>query len=218
MSALGLGPLPAWQSYYGTTTPSDTEPSAKGVQPPLIEGADPEYQARMEDPTINPFKEDADAFQLGPNAGSPLYLQEAFSEQRAGLADAIALATRGTATKVAPGSTNAAGLSPRDIGMEIARASSQSRLTQDLSQVEQTMNLLGMGAGGAGSTGSASLAAAGNQIQAASMMPKWSTGANVLLGALATGAAGYEGYQGYQTAQKQRFFDSLSKSTTNFTW
>lgn len=125
---------------------------------------------------------------IGPNAGEPEYLRRAFTEQRAGLADANALASRVAAPKPGMGFTGAAYLQPRDIGAEIARASSSSFLNQSLSKIGQTMNLLEMGMGAAGSAGNAGLTAASNQIQSAGMMASMSPLANTLMGAL--GGAG----------------------------
>ena len=130
--------------------------------------------------------------------GEPAYLKAAFEGQRVGLSEA--LARQGGAARAQQmegagaalsGGNNFANMNPADIGAQLANALYGSRFAEGQANIDQTMNLMGMALGGAGTAGSSSLAAAGNQLGAMRFLPGYDpTYANVI-GGLAGGASLY---------------------------
>jgi len=130
--------------------------------------------------------------------GEPAYLAAAFSGQRAALSEATARqggAARSQQMEGAgaalSGGNQFANMNPADIGAQLANALYGSRFAEGQASIDQTMNLMGMALGGAGTAGNSGLSAAQNQLGAIRFMPGYDpTYANVV-GGLAGGASLY---------------------------
>jgi hypothetical protein len=131
--------------------------------------------------------------------GEPDYLKQAYTGQRAGLTEGIVGQEKGAITSQLAGTKQArtggnvmSGMSTGDIGAALANALYGSKFQEAQGSIDQTMNLMSMALGGAGTAGSGALAASSNQLQAIGYMPNYNpTYANVA-GGLA-GAAGIYG-------------------------
>jgi hypothetical protein len=126
----------------------------------------------------------------------PAYMQEAFAQQRTGLQEGIAGQERsrvqaqdaGAKRNVAGGNL-ASALNPAQMGQILADAMTGSRVQQGMATVNQANSLMSMGLGGAGQAGNAAVGAAGNNLQAISMLPNYNpTYAAVLGGVNAAGS------------------------------
>jgi hypothetical protein len=140
--------------------------------------------------------------------GEPGYLARAFEGQRTGLAEGALGqemgATRGALAAsqgAAQGGNLGATVSPSDIGKQLANAMWGSRVQEGLGRVDQMNNLIAMALGQTGRTGSAATNAAGQQLQAISMMPNYNPTYATILGLGNVAGAGYGGYQDYMANQ-----------------
>ena len=126
----------------------------------------------------------------------PAYMQEAFAQQRTGLQEGIAnqerskIQAQDAAAKggVAHGNMNST-MNPAQMGQVLADAMTGSRVQQGMATVNQANSLMNMGLGGAGQAGNAAVGAAGNNLQAISMLPNYNpTYAGILGAASAAGS------------------------------
>lgn len=145
--------------------------------------------------------------------GLPDYMKEAYTAQRAGLTEGIVGQEKAAITSQLAGTKGArtggnvlAGLSASDIGAQLANALYGSKFQESQAGIDQTMNLMSMALGGAGTAGSGALEASRQQLGAIGYMPNYNpTYANVMGGL--SGAAGI--YGAYQQAQTQGMLNSL---------
>ena len=121
----------------------------------------------------------------------PEYMQQAFATQRTGLTEGItgqeraAIARQDAGAKGAVAGGNAfSTMNPAQMGQVLADAMTGSRVQQGMATVNQANTLMQMGLGGAGQAGNAAVGAAGNNLNAISMLPNYNpTYAAVLGGA-----------------------------------
>ena len=123
--------------------------------------------------------------------GEPGFLKSAFEGQRTGLTEGLAGAggaqqaaqMRGSKAALSGGNQFSA-LHPADIGAQLANALYGSKFQEGQSNLDQQFNLMSMGLGGAGTSGSGALTAAGNQLSAIGYLPNYNqTYANIMGGA-----------------------------------
>ena len=115
----------------------------------------------------------------------------AFQGQRTGLTEGLAAqgglqqAQQQRASKSALSGGNAfAAMHPADIGAQLANALYGSKFQEGQANLDQQFNLISMGLGGAGQSGSGALTAAQNQLGAINFLPGYNqTYANILGGA-----------------------------------
>jgi hypothetical protein len=119
--------------------------------------------------------------------GEPQYMKDAYAAQQTGLTEGLA-AQGGVqqAQSAAAGKTALSGgnpfqlFSPADIGAMLANAKYGSKFQEGQAAFGQSMNLINMGLGGAGTTGNAALNASGQQLNAIGMLPNYNqTYANI---------------------------------------
>ena len=129
--------------------------------------------------------------------GEPDYVKQAFGAQRTGMFEGASLQEQGQMQNqsasdkgaIAGGNMNANMLVPPGYGAEIARAMLGSATTEKLGGLEESMNLMGMGLGGAGQAGSAAMTAGGASLKGIGMMPQYNQGlADVLMAANTAGS------------------------------
>ena len=125
----------------------------------------------------------------------PAYMQQAFAQQRTGLTEGITGQERskiqaqdaGAKRGVAGGNLSST-MNPAQMGQVLADAMTGSRVQQGMATINQANNLMSMGMGGAGQAGNAAVGAAGNNLQAISMLPNYNpTYAGILSGVNAAG-------------------------------
>lgn len=134
----------------------------------------------------------------------PAYMESAFAGQRTGIQEGIANQERSKiqAQDAAAKGTVAGGnafstMNPAQMGQVLADAMTGSRVQQGMATVNQANTLMSMGLGGAAQTGNAAVGAAGNNLQAISMLPNYNpTYAAVLGGVNAAGSIYGAGKQG----------------------
>lgn len=139
--------------------------------------------------------------------GEPGYLREAYAAQRTGLAEGVvgkeksALTSQLAGTKQArEGGNVLSGLSPSDIGAQLANALYGSKFQESMAGIDQTMNLMSMALGGAGTAGSGALEASANQMRAIGYMPNYNPTLAGVSGGLSAAAGLYGAYQNQQVA------------------
>ncbi len=151
---------------------------------------------------------------LGLSGGLPDYVHQAYAAQRTGLTEGImgkdeqAIASQLAGTKSARAGGNVlSGLSPSDIGAQLANALYGSKFQESQAGIDQTMNLMSMALGGAGTAGSGALDASRQQLGAIGYMPNYNTTyANVMGGV--SGLAGL--YGAYQQGQVNTTLNQLT--------
>jgi hypothetical protein len=131
--------------------------------------------------------------------GEPDYLKQAYSAQRAGLTEGIvghekgAITSQLASTKGArTGGNVMSGMSTSDIGAALANALYGSKFQEAQGSIDQTMNLMSMALGGAGTAGSSALEASRQNLGAIGYMPNYNPTYAGVAGGLA-GAAGIYG-------------------------
>lgn len=119
----------------------------------------------------------------------PSYMQEAFATQRTGLQEGIAGQERSKiqaqdagAKRTVAGGNLASTMNPAQMGQVLADAMTGSRVQQGMATVNQANTLMNMGLGGAGQAGNAAVGAAGNNLQAISMLPNYNPTYAAVLG------------------------------------
>lgn len=140
--------------------------------------------------------------------GEPVGLARAFEGQRTGLAEGLLgqeagqtrAALRGSSDAIQGGNVGAM-LTPSDIGQKLANALWGSRVQEGLGKVDQMNNLIAMALGQTGQTGSAATTAAGQQLNAVAMMPRYDPTYATALGLANVGGAAYGGYQDWYARQ-----------------
>lgn len=147
------------------------------------------------------------ALQLAQYGNLPDYMQQAFDTQRTGLQEGISNQERGAIQQqdlrakgtVAGGNLNAT-LNPAQMGQLLADAMMGSRVQQGMATVNQANTLMNMGLGGAGQTGNAAVGAAGQNLQAISMLPNYNPTYAAIMGGVNLAGIGYDAWkQGNQT-------------------
>lgn len=131
----------------------------------------------------------------------PGYLQNAFEQQRTGLAEGAIQGGQGeiqgqlaASQGAAQGGNTSANLTNSTMGARMAQALHSSRLQESLGKIEQANKLMGMRMGQSVQAGSEALGAAGNQLRDISMTPNYNpTYASVLAG-LNTAGSIYGGF------------------------
>ena len=134
----------------------------------------------------------------------PAYMKAAFEAQRTGLTEGItgqeraAIARQDAGAKGAVAGGNAfSTMNPAQMGQVLADAMTGSRVQQGMATVNQANTLMQMGLGGAGQAGNAAVGAAGNNLNAISMLPNYNpTYAAVLGGVNLAGSIYGAGKQG----------------------
>jgi hypothetical protein len=134
----------------------------------------------------------------------PSYMENAFDAQRTGIAEGITAKERqqiGAQDMAAKGAVRggnlASAMNPAQMGSALADAMMGSRVNQGMATINQANTLMSMGLGGAAQTGNQAVGAAGQQLQAISMLPNYNpTYAAVLGGVNAAGAIYGAGKQG----------------------
>ena len=135
------------------------------------------------------------------NNGMPEYLNQAFQAQRAGIQEAGAnqqlqgyAQQQGQAKVVGGAGGNlSAGLSPFDLGSQIANATTSSRTQQLMAGIENVNNVTSGMFGSAATTGNAAMQAAGNQLQSIGQLPGYNKNAAL---AASLGSAAFSAYGG----------------------
>ena len=128
---------------------------------------------------------------LGEEGGLPDYLKTAYGEQRTNLSEGVAASEQGNVAataakgkKATEGGNVFAGMSTSDMGAQLANALYGSKFQEGQAGVNQTMNLMSMALGGAGTTGNAALQASSNELGALRYIPNYNTTyANIVGGA-----------------------------------
>lgn len=142
------------------------------------------------------------------NAGVlPDYMESAFDTQRTGLKEGLLAQERGLIGRQDAGAkTTVAGgnafstLNPAQMGQVLADAMTGSRVQQGMATVNQANTLMQMGLGGSAQAGSAAIGAAGNNLNAISMLPNYNPTYAAVLGGANLLGAGYGAWkQGNQT-------------------
>ena len=134
-------------------------------------------------------------------AGGGPQLGPAFEQQRVGLTQGATdkqsadyAASAGAGKAAAQGGNIGASVGPRDLGANLARSLTNSKLQEGMAGIEEHNNLLGMGLGAANQGTNTSLNAAGQQLNAIGMMPNYNTTYANILGAANAAYAGYGAY------------------------
>ena len=134
----------------------------------------------------------------------PEYMERAFNTQRTGLAEGISAQERAAIQRQDAGAKGAVAggnafstMNPAQMGQVLADAMTGSRVQQGMATVNQANTLMQMGLGGAGQAGNAAVGAAGNNLNAISMLPNYNpTYAAVLGGVNLAGSIYGAGKQG----------------------
>jgi len=134
----------------------------------------------------------------------PEYMERAFNTQRTGLAEGISAQERAAIARQDAGAKGAVAggnafstMNPAQMGQVLADAMTGSRVQQGMATVNQANTLMQMGLGGAGQAGNAAVGAAGNNLNAISMLPNYNpTYAAVLGGVNLAGSIYGAGKQG----------------------
>ena len=134
----------------------------------------------------------------------PEYMERAFNTQRTGLAEGISAQERAAiarqdagAKRTVAGGNAFSTMNPAQMGQVLADAMTGSRVQQGMATVNQANTLMQMGLGGAGQAGNAAVGAAGNNLNAISMLPNYNpTYAAVLGGVNLAGSIYGAGKQG----------------------
>lgn len=135
------------------------------------------------------------ALRLAQAGQLPEYMTKAFETQRTGLQEGIANQERAAIQRQDMGAKGAVAggnafstMNPAQMGQVLADAMTGSRVQQGMATVNQANTLMQMGLGGAGQAGNAAVGAAGNNLNAISMLPNYNpTYAAVLGGVNAAG-------------------------------
>ncbi len=142
---------------------------------------------------------------LGLPGGLPDYVHAAYGAQRAGLTEGImgkeeqAITSQLAGSKAARAGGNVlSGLSPSDIGAQLANALYGSRFQEAQAGIDQTMNLMSMALGGAGTAGSGALEASRQQLGSIGYLPNYNTTYANVMGGLSGVAGLYNAYQNQQ--------------------
>lgn len=147
------------------------------------------------------------AIETARATGEPGFLKSAFAAQRTGLAEgmtgrgdaALAAQTRGAAGATRGGNFFAS-LHPAQIGAQLANALYGSRFQEGQASIDQSLNLMSMGLGGAGTAGSGALTAAGSQLQSIGYLPNYN---KTLAMASGIGSLAGAGYGAFSQGQAQ---------------
>jgi hypothetical protein len=134
----------------------------------------------------------------------PDYMEKAFATQRTGLTEGITARERQqigaqdmASKKAVAGGNLASTMNPAQMGSALADAMMGSRVNQGMATINQANTLMSMGLGGAAQTGNQAVGAAGQQLQAISMLPNYNpTYAGVLGGVNAAASIYGAGKQG----------------------
>jgi len=128
----------------------------------------------------------------------PEYMQQAFATQRTGLAEGIANQERAAiarqdagAKRTVAGGNAFSTMNPAQMGQVLADAMTGSRVQQGMATVNQANTLMQMGLGGAGQAGNAAVGAAGNNLNAISMLPNYNPTYAAVLGGVNAAASIY---------------------------
>ncbi len=120
----------------------------------------------------------------------PEYMERAFNTQRTGLAEGISAQERAAIQRQDAGAKGAVAggnafstMNPAQMGQVLADAMTGSRVQQGMATVNQANTLMQMGLGGAGQAGNAAVGAAGNNLNAISMLPNYNPTYAAVLGA-----------------------------------
>lgn len=112
--------------------------------------------------------------------GEPEFLKSAFGAQRTGLTEGMTAqgdAALAAQTRSAAGATRGgnpfATLHPAQIGAQLANALYGSRFQEGQANIDQAFGLMSMGLGGAGTSGSGALTAAGSQLRSIGFLPNY---------------------------------------------
>lgn len=124
----------------------------------------------------------------------PDYMEDAFATQRTGLKEGILAQERGLIGRQDAGAKGAVAggnafstMNPAQMGQVLADAMTGSRVQQGMATVNQANTLMQMGLGGAAQSGNAAIGAAGNNLNAISMMSNYNPTYATVLG-VASGA------------------------------
>jgi hypothetical protein len=134
------------------------------------------------------------------NRGGSTLMSSAFTAERAGLTEGITsnLADKQAATSRASKSALSGGnaystMHPADIGATLANALWGSKFKEGQADIEQRLGLMSTIMGGSASAGNAGLSAAGNELGAISLLPKYNQNYANIMGAASIGASLYGG-------------------------